>query len=71
MSIPQTAEDITPEWLTLALRDGGVLGAGIVKSVSFEEIGQDLGFASTISRGTIQYKGDSAGAPATLIAKLP
>ncbi|MCH7642798.1 MAG: phosphotransferase [Chloroflexi bacterium] len=71
MSIPQTAEDITPEWLTLALRDGGVPGAGIVKSVSFEEIGQDLGFASTISRGTIQYEGDSAGAPATLVAKLP
>lgn len=71
MPVPQTAEEITPEWLTRAMREGGVLGAGAVKSVSFEEIGEGLGFASTISRGTLEYDGDTAGAPATLVAKLP
>lgn len=71
MPVPQMTGEITPEWLTRALKEGGVLGAGTVKTVSFEEIGHDLGFASVISRGSIEYEGDAAGAPATLVAKLP
>ena len=71
MRIPRTTDEITPEWLTDALRAGGRLGDGRVDSVEFERIGVGLGFASLVARGSVEYTGDSAGAPQTLVAKLP
>ena len=71
MPVPRTADEITPEWLTVALREGGHLGSGAVKSVSFVQIGQGLGFASSISRGIVEYEGDADRAPASLVVKMP
>ncbi|MFP6593655.1 MAG: hypothetical protein VB860_01590 [Dehalococcoidia bacterium] len=70
MRIPRTTDEITPEWLTDALRAGGSLGDGSVASVELERIGVGLGFASLVTRGTVEYSGDAGGAPKILIAKL-
>ena len=53
MRIPRTTDEITPEWLTDALRAGGSLGDGSVASVEFERIGIGLGFTTLIARATV------------------
>ncbi len=70
MRIPRTTNEITPEWLTDALRSGGSLGDDSVSTVEFERIGIGLGFASLVTRGTVEYSGNAGGAPRTLVAKL-
>ena len=71
MDIPGTAEDITAQWMTKALRQSGSLGEGRVASVQFEPIGVGLGFAAVVERATVMYSGDAGSAPETLVAKLP
>ena len=69
-AIPRTAADITPAWLTQALAAGGQLDGGRVVSLEAEEIGLGTGFLGIILRLTPLYEG-AAGAPRSLIAKLP
>ena len=71
MRIPRTTEEITPEWLTEALRAGGHLDEGRAESVQFERIGIGLGFASLVARGVVHYADNSGDAPTTIVAKLP
>ena len=71
MEIPRTAEDITAEWLTKALRQSGSLGEGRVASVRLEPTGVGLGLAAAVERATVTYSGDAGSAPETLIAKIP
>jgi hypothetical protein len=66
--IPCTPEQLTPEWLTAALRDSGSLTEGQVVSVTHEIIG--TGKMGDNARLTLSYDHESS-APATLIAKLP
>jgi hypothetical protein len=71
MRIPRTTGEITPEWLTNALRAGGSLGEGNVTYVEFERIGIGLGFTTLIARATVTYAGKSTDAPRTLVVKMP
>ena len=68
METPSTVEEITAEWLTNALRQGGSLGNGRVLSVQYEPIGVGLGFAGAVERATVTYSRDAESAPETLIA---
>jgi len=71
-TIPTTPADLTAGWLTEALRAGGVIpGDAAVKSASYEVLGQGAGFIGQIARVTLAYDRPVAGAPATLIAKMP
>jgi hypothetical protein len=71
-TIPTTPADLTAGWLTEALRAGGVIpGDAAVKSASHEVLGQGAGFIGQIARVTLAYDRPIAGAPATLIAKMP
>ncbi|MDP6823437.1 MAG: phosphotransferase [Dehalococcoidia bacterium] len=69
-SIPHVLDDITPGWLTAALRNNGHPRQERVESISAERIGQGRGFAGSIARLTVRYTGDS-DTPSSLIAKLP
>lgn len=69
--LPTSLEGLTPEWLTLALREGGTLPEGAVTSVKAEVIGAGVGFIGTVARLTLGYDGAPDDAPATIIAKLP
>ena len=71
MGIPQMAGEITPEWLTQALRAGGSLGTARVSSVHIDALSEGVGFVGQVLRITPAYDGPAVGAPATLIAKMP
>lgn len=68
VAIASSTDDITPAWLTAALRESGYLSQGSVTAAEFEIIG--TGKMGDNARYTLSYDGDY-GAPATLIAKLP
>lgn len=68
-TIPANPEAITPEWLTAALRAGGMSGV-TVRSVSAETIGQGAGILCHLARLTVEYDGDAANAPRTMVAKM-
>ena len=69
IAIPETLDDLTPAWLTSALRTAGELGDGEVVAVTQETLGEGEGFLGDVARLRLTYR-DGDG-PATLVAKLP
>jgi len=68
--IPERPEDLTPEWLTATLREGGHLAAGgAVTAVRQEVLGEGEGFMGDIVRLRLSYEG--AEGPASVVAKMP
>jgi hypothetical protein len=70
-AIPTTPDELTPSWITEALREGGLLGDATVVSAPCEVLGQGAGFIGQIARITLTYDRTVEGAPATMIAKMP
>ena len=70
LPIPAGPEDLTPQWLTDALRAGGALDGARVRSARCEVAGRGVGFIGQIVRVALEYQGEAPGAPASLIAKL-
>ena len=60
--------DMTPEWMTQALRSAGVLGDGRVSALDFDFIG--TGKIGDNARFALRYEGDAEGAPATVVGKF-
>jgi|CXWL01.1.fsa_nt_gi hypothetical protein len=71
MGVPRRPEEITAQLLTTALAEGGVLDGAKVASVEVQAIGGGVGLLGQLARLKIAYEGDAAGAPATVIAKMP
>ena len=74
MPLPATPGDLaqfTPRWLNDALRDSGALGGARVAEAHAELVAADRGIGGTVARIRVAYEGDAAGAPASIIAKLP
>ena len=71
LPIPDTPADLTPEWLTTALTDSGVLAGEQVVGASWERVGQEYGFTGVVVRGELDYESAHDDLPASLIAKLP
>ena len=69
--IPQRSEHLTPEWLDPVLHEGGYLRESRVVGLRVEPIGEGLGFVGQVLRLRPEYDLPEAGAPASLIAKLP
>src|SRR3990172_855059 len=69
--IPRGPHDLTPEWLTEALRRSGTLGSAAVTAVDTEVIGEGAGFMGQLALVRLRYDRPEEGAPQTLIAKLP
>ena len=68
---PGTTSDITAEWLTIALREGGVLGADAsVTEIGFEAGSEGVGFMGEIGALDVTYE-NAPDAPARVIAKFP
>ncbi|MDA3039367.1 MAG: phosphotransferase [Actinomycetota bacterium] len=68
---PGNIGEVTAEWLTAVFRTSGALGAeGSVTSVSVEPFAVGLGFLSELSKATLTYSGDAAGAPRSVIIKM-
>ena len=71
LPIPGSIDEITPEWLTAALQSSGTLRAAQVTGFEREPIGAGVGLLGELARLTLSYDAVEAGAPATLIAKMP
>ena len=72
IDVPAQTEDATPAFVTKALREGGILDAAtVVAEVEHEPIGVGVGIVGQLARLTLRYDGTAAGAPGTVILKLP
>jgi hypothetical protein len=69
MTLPQLPAVVEPDRLTAALRRGGVLDAGAVREVKV--LHQHPALVSHVIRLGLRYVGESAGAPQSLILKMP
>src|SRR5436853_465406 len=72
VELPLTTADATPEFVTNALQQGGVIDSGTrVTEVEHEPIGEGVGIVGQLARLQLRYAGVAAGAPGTVIVKLP
>ena len=67
--VPTGIDDVTPEWLTAALREGGL--DVTVATIDTEGIGEGVGVNGLTSRLRVTYAPGSAEGPASLVLKLP
>ena len=70
LPIPRSFAEVTPEWLTAALRSAGYLHEHAVISLEIQSIGEHAGFASRVARIRFTVDPPANGLPATLIVKL-
>lgn len=68
--IPSALADLTPEWLTHALRAGGALGDVTVARAGVTSIGRGTGLLCQLARIELDYAQAPSHAPRTLVAKL-
>jgi len=52
---PMHPDEITPEWINHALREGGVLKEDSVKFLKKDILGEGIGFLSSVVRVRIEY----------------
>ena len=72
INIPSSSQELTPEWLTDALREAGAIRDSRVTSVELKpDIAAGVGFMCQLSQLGLTYDKPEQGAPASLIAKLP
>jgi hypothetical protein len=69
--IPATIAELTPAWLTDALRAGGVMTDASVTDARCETLGAGAGFVGQIARVHLTYDRAAGGGSSTLIAKMP
>lgn len=67
---PMHPEEITPEWITHALREGGFLKDASVKSIEKKILGEGKGFLSSVVQVKIEYDADEKGAPSSVVVKI-
>ena len=71
LKIPAGPQELTPQWLTHALRQTGAIEGATVRSFDAETIAEGVGLIGQLARVKLHYDGPEAGAPASLIAKFP
>lgn len=69
--IPRGPEELSPEWLTSALRGRGVIENARVTGFDSQVVGEGEGFVGTIIRLGLHYDVEEPAAPKSLIAKFP
>jgi hypothetical protein len=69
--VPRSPEEITPEWLTAALRSTGVIREANVTSVSTQGIGAGAGFLGQLAKVAVTYDREEQAAPRSMIFKVP
>ena len=69
--LPFATGDITPEWLTRALNEAGVLAGATVVSYRHEAVPGGSGLFGTVERLVPEYDRPDSAAPRSLIVKIP
>ncbi|MDP6452258.1 MAG: phosphotransferase [SAR202 cluster bacterium] len=70
MNIPERYEDVTAEWLTQALRAGGIMGDQTVIEFQIDPLGAGRSRASSLARIAVEYDGHSQNLPGSMLAKF-
>jgi thiamine kinase-like enzyme len=70
-NLPMTLSDVSSEWLTDALRAGGVTDGTAVTAFDWQILGEGVGFIGQLARIRLQYDRDEPGAPESVVAKFP
>jgi len=70
LNIPERYEDVTAEWLTEALRSGGVIGDQTVSKFEVHPLGADVSRTRSLARITVEYDGQSDGLPDSMFVKF-
>jgi hypothetical protein len=68
---PLGPEDLTAEWLTFSLQQGGALKLAKVRSFDAHELGVGQGFTGRLARVTFVLDQEEPDAPTSVIAKFP
>jgi hypothetical protein len=72
VEVPETTQDADAAFVTEALRSSGVLASGTrVAEVEHDTIGEGVGIVGQLARLQLRYDGQAAGAPGTVILKIP
>lgn len=69
--IPESVEDLSPDWLTRELSRAGFLEDARVKARKVTILGEGEGFLGVIARLALEFEGDPKQCPRSLVAKLP
>jgi aminoglycoside/choline kinase family phosphotransferase len=69
--VPADLADVTPGWLTAALRQGGGPAGVEVVTLDARCIGADRGFTGVVARLRPTYRRGGVGGPASMVVKLP
>jgi hypothetical protein len=69
--IPAQPSDLTPEWLTAALRESGLLSLARVTGMNSQALGVGEGFVGSLARLRLELDRPELGAPSSVIAKFP
>ena len=70
-TLPDGPDQLSPEWLTAALRPAGVLDGASVASAEAELIAVARGIGGRVARVRLGYDRPAARAPTSLVAKFP
>ena len=71
LTIPSSMAEITPAWLTAALREAKVIHSATVTAADFTTIGEGVGIMGALARVKLTYDAAEDGAPTTLVATRP
>ena len=71
LPVPSRLQEVTPSWLTEALRGSGLSGSASVTACSSESISEGKGFMSQLFRLWLDYDSDPTDLPRSVIVKLP
>ena len=70
-AIPDGEGDITADWMTQALRAGGVFDCPKIESIGVEDTGVGRSYMGTLLRCRLGYRDAAATAPEAVVVKLP
>ena len=70
LDIPERHEDVTAEWLTQALRSGGVISQQVVSSFEVEPLGAERSQLSSLARITVEFNEGAESLPDSIFAKF-
>jgi hypothetical protein len=69
--LPLTLADVSSDWLTAALREGGVIDQSSVTAFDWQVLGEGVGFIGQLARIRLEYDRPEDGAPPSVVAKFP
>ena len=70
-TVPKSLMEITPSWLTGALRSKDASSSASVTGYSAETVAEGKGFLNQVFRLRLRYHDDPLELPSTVIVKLP